>query len=217
MMRFHYAPPSGLPEIVYQDEDIIVINKPSGLLSNPGIALPTHDCALSRLRVAFGDVILVHRLDCDTSGLMVFARTKQAESRLKKQWQARQVEKRYVALVFGRVDDNEGCIDLMLRPNKDCPPLQQICTSGGKAALTHYHVLERDTATTRLSLHPITGRTHQLRVHMLAIGHPILGDPFYGNPSAQSARKRLCLHADQLAFFHPTSQEKLTYGSAAEF
>ena len=202
MMRFTYSPPEGIPEELMCDQHLLVVNKPSGLLSNPGIADVTHDCALNRLRAHYGELYLVHRLDCDTSGLLVLARTKAAERHLKIQWQERQVEKRYQALVFGTLSHSHGEIDAAIQPDRSNPPFQVISLNG-KPAFTRYQLLCQYADYARLALFPQTGRTHQLRVHLLSLGYPILGDPFYGHPASQSAQPRLCLHADQLCFTHP--------------
>lgn len=217
MKRFVYQPPDGLPEAVYCDAQLLVVNKPSGLLSNPGIAAATHDCALSRLSAHYGALFLVHRLDCDTSGLLVLARTKAAERQLKIQWQERQVSKTYQALVAGQLAQPEGTIDSPLSADKANPPLQRIDPTG-KPAQTHYQLLQQEPSFARVALHPTTGRTHQLRVHLWSIEHPILGDPFYGDPASQQARPRLCLHAHQLRFMHPTELDRaLTLTSAPDF
>ena len=126
MIKFHYAPPSGLPDILFQDDHILVVNKPSGLLSNPGIAPETKDCLLSRCQDAYGEMYLVHRLDCDTSGILVLAKNKAAERQLKTQWQNRLVKKRYIALVTGKVLAQSGLIDKPLAPNTESPPLQKV-------------------------------------------------------------------------------------------
>jgi tRNA pseudouridine32 synthase / 23S rRNA pseudouridine746 synthase len=217
MQIFDYQPPS-VPwlDIRHIDRDIIIINKPSGLLSNPGRAATTHDCALTRLQRLYPETILVHRLDCATSGIMVFARNKRAESRLKTQFQDRQSDKVYVAEVRGLVTEPCGDIALNLGPDKENPPYQRV-TADGKVALTHYKVLAHRHDTTLMELTPHTGRTHQLRVHMLALGHPILGDEFYGDEDVIAARPRLCLHAERLTIAHPFSGKRLTFTSAHAF
>ncbi|QSX32441.1 RluA family pseudouridine synthase [Shewanella avicenniae] len=217
MQIFEYHPPK-LPwlDIRYIDRDVIVINKPSGLLSNPGRAEVTHDCALTRLQQLYPETILVHRLDCATSGIMVFARSKKAESHLKKQFQERHNDKLYIAEVDGHVQQDQGTIDLPLAPDRDNPPLQKVDVAG-KKAITHFSVLERRADSTIVSLQPETGRTHQLRVHMLALGHVILGDDFYGDERILHARPRLCLHAASLMFSHPWSAKEMHFVSMAGF
>ncbi|WP_299497247.1 RluA family pseudouridine synthase [uncultured Shewanella sp.] len=219
MQIFNYRPPS-IPwlDLRYVDRDIIVINKPSGLLSNPGIASYTHDCALTRLQTLFNDTILVHRLDCATSGIMVFARNKKAESHLKTQFQNRQTEKTYIAVIHGILEQQTGEINQAITPDRDTPPKQKIAIQGeGKSATTFYRTLARGHNATLVELTPITGRTHQLRVHMLAIGHPILGDDFYGNENIENAASRLQLHAQSLTFNHPYTKKKLTFYSRHSF
>lgn len=212
LAEFAYHPPM-IPwlDIRYQDKDVIIINKPSGLLSNPGRAAHTHDCALTRLQKHFGQVYLVHRLDCATSGVMVFAKRRQGESHLKTQFQDRKTQKVYVAEVAGLLTKSFGTIDLPLAANKQRVPTQMVCHATGKAAHTYYEVLERREQTTLVMLKPTTGRTHQLRVHMAELGHPICGDDFYGDAEVIAMRPRLCLHAQSLSFSHPYSQQKLQF------
>lgn len=217
MIKFHYKPPTGLPDVIFQDETILVVNKPSGLLSNPGIAPETKDCLLSRLEAEYGELYLVHRLDCDTSGILVLARNKAAERHLKIQWQNRQVKKRYVARVEGLVTSTSGIIDKPLAPDTDNPPFQKVCYYTGKPAQTEYSVLALEENTSRLALWPLTGRTHQLRVHLLDLGHPILNDPFYGTNKNLPSETRLLLHADQLRFLHPSTQMAVEFNCPAEF
>jgi tRNA pseudouridine32 synthase/23S rRNA pseudouridine746 synthase len=217
MQIFTYQPPN-IPwiDIRYVDRDIIIINKPSGLLSNPGIAKNTHDCALTRIQQRFKDAILVHRLDCATSGIMVFARNKKAESSLKTQFQDRKTKKTYIAEVSGHIKDAEGVIEFSLAADKTNPPMQQVSDTG-KIAITHYQTLEVRANSTLLMLKPVTGRTHQLRVHMLAIGHPILGDDFYGGKQIIDAAPRLKLHAKELNFTHPYTGKNMSFGSNCSF
>ncbi|MCL1141583.1 RluA family pseudouridine synthase [Shewanella gaetbuli] len=217
MHIFTYNPPT-LPwlDIRYIDRDIIVIHKPSGLLSNPGRAENTQDCAINRVKQRYNDAILVHRLDCDTSGVVIFARNKKAESHLKTQFQNRLAKKVYIAEVAGIVAQDTGHIDFSLAPEKDNPPFQQV-SKDGKAAVTDYKVVQHRTGSTLVELYPQTGRTHQLRVHMLAIGHPILGDTFYGNEQVINASPRLKLHAKSLIITHPYSQKEMTFYSPEHF
>lgn len=220
MQIFTYQPPK-LPwlDLRYIDDDIIVINKPSGLLSNPGIASYTHDCALTRLQRLYPNTILVHRLDCDTSGIMVFARHKQAESYLKTQFQNRINEKVYIAQVMGKFSSTQGQINLAIAADNNNRPLQRI-SAEGKEAITDYNVLEyreNEYTTTLLKLMPHTGRTHQLRVHMQAMGHTILGDHFYGDQFIKRASPRLCLHAKTLMIFHPKTTKKMIFDSFCPF
>ncbi|MCL2919487.1 RluA family pseudouridine synthase [Shewanella litorisediminis] len=224
MEIFDYQPPA-VPwlDIRYIDRNLIIINKPSGLLSNPGMAAHTHDSAITRLCKLYPEAILVHRLDCATSGIMVFARSKKAESNLKTQFQHRETEKRYLAEVAGLIEQDEGTINLPLGKDRNNPPWQKVDKAEGRPAVTHYRVIERREGSTLVALEPETGRTHQLRVHMLAIGHPILGDDFYGRTQAfgtgkvAGARPRLCLHAERLSFKHPWSGKPMTFISRAPF
>lgn len=199
MEKFSYSPPDGLPELLSETTDFLAVNKPSGLLSNPGMAPTTQDCALSRLQQQYGQLWLVHRLDCDTSGILLLARNKAAESQLKKQLQLRQMAKCYEALVQGVPAQAAGVIDQPLGPQPGNPPYQHVCPDG-RPAQTRYEQLAHYDDRTRLALYPATGRTHQLRVHLAWLGHPILGDRFYG--VADSAG-RLCLHARELRFRAP--------------
>ena len=217
MHIFSYQPPS-IPwlDIRHVDKDIIVINKPSGLLSNPGRAPETHDCAISRVIERYSDAILVHRLDCDTSGILIFARNKKAESHLKTQFQNREAKKVYIAEVAGHVSPLSGQIDLALGPIADNPPFQQV-SAQGKVAITDYQVLKHRDNSTLIELCPHTGRTHQLRVHMLALGHPILGDTFYADTAAINASPRLKLHAKSLSITHPYKLTQLTFVSPEHF
>ena len=217
MQVFTYTPPS-IPwlDIRYIDEDIIVINKPSGLLSNPGMAEHTFDSAVTRLQKRYRETILVHRLDCDTSGVMVFARTKQAESNLKTQFQNKETKKEYIAEILGQLTKKAGTIDLSLGKDEKKVPLQKPRKDGRKA-VTHYQVIEERAENSLVKLTPETGRTHQLRVHMLALGHAILGDEFYASDKAKQMRNRLSLHAHKLTFSHPTSNKKMTFVSQHPF
>ncbi|QFU23373.1 RNA pseudouridine synthase [Shewanella eurypsychrophilus] len=217
MQIFTYTPPS-IPwlDIRYQDRDIIVINKPSGLLSNPGRAANTYDCALNRLLQSYPEAILVHRLDCATSGIMVFALNKKAESNIKTQFQNRMSKKVYIAEVQGLMEQDEGLIELAMKADKARPPLQEIATDG-KPSKTYFKVIERRKASTLVELKPVTGRTHQLRLHMLALGHTILGDDFYGDKEIIAASNRLRLHAMSLTISHPFSNKEMTFKSFHPF
>ncbi len=207
----------GLPDPVFQDGSCLVVDKPSGLLAVPG-RLEEHKDSLSlRLQESQGDVFTIHRLDMDTSGLMVFARTHDAQRALSRQFEARTVQKRYVALVSGDVAENDGIIDFPLAADWPNRPLQKVDETTGKPSRTCWQVISRQARQSRLSLTPETGRTHQLRVHLAAIGHPILGDAFYAAPDARAASERLCLHASGLAFDHPETGERLTFESPPPF
>ena len=210
---FAYDPPQGPLEIIHQDRDMVVINKPSGLLSIPGRY--HEDSALSRLAADHDHVYAVHRLDMYTSGLLIVALRRKAEAELHRQFREREVAKVYVAVVHGAVATDRGVIDRPLRREGGQPPLSVVDLEDGKPARTRFEVLERTEARTRLRLYPETGRSHQLRVHMLSEGHPIVGDPFYGVD--ESTPGRMLLHAAKLTFKHPFSGAPVTLESAPRF
>lgn len=197
------GPPLDPEMILYSDAHLLILDKPSGLLSVPAKPPGPQDCLEARARASFPDALLIHRLDMDTSGVMVFARTKLAQRHINWQFERRQVRKTYVARVAGRIVEDEGAIDLPLICDWPNRPLQMVCFERGKQALTEWRVLEREADATRVELAPRTGRSHQLRVHMLAMGHPILGDPFYATGGALAAAPRLQLHASGLSLRHP--------------
>jgi tRNA pseudouridine32 synthase / 23S rRNA pseudouridine746 synthase len=214
-----YAPPCDFDlDIVYHDESLLVLNKPSGLLSVPGRGVDKSDCLTTRVQKEFPDALSVHRLDMSTSGLMVLARGKEMHLRLSQLFRECKIEKCYVAIVTGLINSAVGAIDLPL--NSDWPnrPRQKVDFTGGKNSLTRYRLLTHNAAahSSRIELVPITGRTHQLRVHMAAIGHPIVGDTLY-NELAYSATQRLLLHASMISFTHPFSSERLSLVSVAPF
>lgn len=190
--------------ILYQDEHIMVVNKPSGLLSVPGKAPEHHDSIMARIQRDFPAAESVHRLDMATSGVMVVALNKAAERELKRQFREREPKKSYIARVWGHLEKDEGLIDLPLICDWPNRPKQKVCYDTGKSAQTEYQVMSRDDdGSTRVKLMPITGRSHQLRVHMLEMGHPILGDKFYAHPEAKAMASRLQLHAQELCIHHP--------------
>ena len=207
-----YSPPpfDGLDE-VYKDEHILIVNKPAGLLSVPGVQPEKKDCLISRVNSIYPEALIVHRLDMSTSGLIILARGKPMQSALSHMFRERQVEKNYIAVVGGLVKPQLGLIELPLLVDWPNRPRQVVNFTDGKASTTGFEVLERDTAkqTTRLLLTPITGRSHQLRVHLQAIGHPIAGDEFYATPEILQMADRLLLHARWLQFKHPVSGELL--------
>jgi len=186
----------------YVDARVIVVDKPSGLLSVPGRGIDKSDCALSRVRERWPGALVVHRLDMDTSGLLLFALDADTQRAMSHRFATRQVDKRYEALVAGSPSAEEGEVDLPLITDWPRRPRQMVCLETGKPSMTHWRVLARDVGgeVTRVALKPLTGRSHQLRVHMAAIGHPLLGDPLYAPPKACTARERLCLHASRLEF-----------------
>ena len=200
-------------ETVFIDADIVVANKPSGLLSVPGLGLEKTVCANSQLSARHGDVLTVHRLDMDTSGLIIFARNKDTQRALSRQFELRRVEKSYEALVEGRIDADTGTIDKAIARHSRNRPLRHL-DPDGQNAITHWTALQTELNVTRVQLRPETGRSHQLRLHMASHGHPILGDVFYGNPDSHP---RLCLHAKELAFTHPVSGQRLAFATTTPF
>jgi tRNA pseudouridine32 synthase / 23S rRNA pseudouridine746 synthase len=213
---FVYDPPDVPLDILYQDAQIIVVNKPAGLLSVPGKLAGREDCLTARLQAAHWDTLLVHRLDCDTSGVMIFARTKQAQGFLGQEFEKRRAKKTYLARVWGQLTPDQGHIDLPLATDWPNRPRQQVDHAQGRPAQTDWQVIDRDTETTRVRLLPLTGRSHQLRVHMLAQGHPILGDPIYATGPAR-AFPRLMLHAESLALHHPATGDWISFEAPAPF
>jgi tRNA pseudouridine32 synthase / 23S rRNA pseudouridine746 synthase len=203
-------PPLGTLELVYIDDFLLVLNKPSGLLSVPGRGANKSDCLTMRVQQVFPDALSVHRLDMSTSGLMVIARGKVMQSRLSRMFREHRAKKLYIAMLAGRVKTPTGAVDLPLAPDWPNRPRQQIDVAYGKSSFTRYRLLAYDEAadTSRVELEPLTSRTHQLRVHMAAIGHPIMGDRLYGAGSGANAR-RLLLHASGLSFNHPESAQAI--------
>ncbi|MBU3737966.1 MAG: RluA family pseudouridine synthase [Rhodoferax sp.] len=210
--------------VLHADEAVLVIDKPSGLLSVPGRGEDRQDCVSRRIQRLWADARVVHRLDMDTSGLMIMARGPSAQRRLSDAFAAQSIEKRYVAVVHGAMDASLAAasgwqeIDLPIAADWLRRPLRVIDRQGGKPSLTRWRCLATDTAAqrTRLELSPQTGRTHQLRVHLQAMGHPIVGDRLYGS-NADGAEGRLHLHASRLQFTHPMSGHELTFGSPVPF
>jgi len=212
-----YAPPEGPVVVLHRDEDLLIVDKPSGLLSVPGKPLEHRDCLEARVVAAFPEALLIHRLDLETSGVMVFALNPRAQKLINRQFERRIVKKTYVARVAGRVPEDSGEIDLPLIADWPNRPLQKVCFDTGKPARTRWRVLEREDGATRLELKPETGRSHQLRVHLKEIGHPILGDPFYASEDVWRAAPRLQLHARQLDLRHPKDGAWVSYAAACPF
>ncbi len=212
-----YAPPDAPLVVVHRDHEILLVDKPAGLLSVPGKGAHLADCLITRVQRAFPEALLVHRLDRDTSGIMVFALTTGAQRHLGLQFEKRQIKKVYVARVWGRVTDDTGTVDLPLIVDWPNRPRQMVDLENGRAAQTDWRVVRRDAdGTTRLRLMPRTGRSHQLRVHMKEIGHPILGDPFYADGPAR-AYPRLMLHSESLRLRHPDGGKGLSFSSKCPF
>ncbi|MGB3555881.1 MAG: RluA family pseudouridine synthase [Jannaschia sp.] len=203
-----YDPPDSAIPVIHEDAHLLVVDKPAGLLSVPGRGEHLADCLLSRLAVDWPEVLLCHRLDRDTSGIMVFALTKEAQRRMGRMFETRRVKKRYVARVWGDVPEAEGVVDLPLIVDWPNRPLQHVNRETGKPAITDWRRMEPEPVdgggTTRMRLMPRTGRSHQLRVHMRELGHPILGDPFYATGAARNF-PRMMLHAEGLKFEHPAT------------
>lgn len=214
---FHYQPPQSPLEILHQDKDIIVLNKPSGLLTCPGKGEHLADSLLSRVQQQFPLARLVHRLDLATSGIVVIALRKKAEIALKQQFASRQVQKRYLAVAWGNLQPDSGTISFPLLADPDNPPLQKVCLQQGKASQTDFRVVRQLESYCVVELKPVTGRSHQLRVHLQTLGHPILGDAFYSSPEALTASSRLLLHAAELCIRHPYSNTPLTFTADTDF
>ena len=204
---------------IHADASLLVVCKPAGLLSVPGRGADKQDCVASRVQAAHTDALVVHRLDMATSGLMLFARGAEVQRQLSMAFEARAVSKRYIAVVQGWVALDAGEIDLPLLTDWPNRPLQKVDAENGKPSLTRYSVLSRDTSqnNSRLLLEPVTGRSHQLRVHLRELGHPIWGDALYAPPPVLALSTRLLLHATSLHFSHPATGEVLHFDSAAPF
>ncbi len=206
-------------QLVYQDDQLLVVNKPAMLLTVPGRHPANFDCLVSRVQQQFPTATVVHRLDYDTSGLVILPLTKSALSHISKQFQARTVHKQYQALVEGELATPNGSIELPIAADPDHRPLYKICHALGKPSLTHYQLLNYDNETnlSRLLLSPVTGRSHQLRVHLLSLGKPIIGDTLYGDAANRARSSRLCLHAVSIEFCHPTTTQPLTFTATTPF
>ena len=211
MIGIHYNPPKTPIEILFKDQSIIVVNKPPGLLSVPGKPPDHSDCVLSRLNERIIGTRVVHRLDMDTSGIMIFARTPSAQANLGKQFEERQIKKSYLAKVLGCVKLDNDVIRLPLIVDWPNRPKQKICYKTGRMAITKYRVLERNDENSLVHLSPITGRSHQLRIHMTSLGHPILGDTLYGHSSNRHKFKRLYLHSQKIELTHPQSLKRMIF------
>ena len=215
-MSDDYTPPQDPLVILHDDHEVVVVDKPSGLLSVPGKGAHLADCLLTRVQAAFPTALLVHRLDRDTSGVMVFALTPHAQRHLGLQFEKRQTKKTYVARVSGEMTQKSGTVDLPLIVDWPNRPRQMVDHENGRPALTDWRVLRARDGESRVRLMPKTGRSHQLRVHMLALGHPILGDPFYATGAARDY-PRLMLHSETLQFRHPDGGQGMRITSKAPF
>lgn len=205
--------------LLHEDEALLAFDKPAGLLCVAGRGADKQDCLATRAQARWPDALVVHRLDMATSGIVLMARGIEAQRRLGQAFAQREVDKRYVAVVDGLVTTNSGSIDLPLAADWPNRPLQRVDHDHGKASITHWRVLERDatTQTTRLELRPVTGRSHQLRVHLQATGHVIVGDALYAPTEVRGRADRLLLHAQSLRFAHPVSGAAMHIESAMPF
>lgn len=211
-----YHPPQEPLEFLHHDAEILVVNKPAGLLSVPGRGEHLADCLISRIQAVFPEALLVHRLDRDTSGVMVFGLTPHAQRHLSMQFEKRTTKKAYVARVIGRVEPRNGTVDLPLIVDWPNRPRQMVCHDTGKPAITDWKVVKYGDDETRVRLTPKTGRSHQLRVHMLSLGHAILGDPLYATGAALE-HPRMMLHSEELRIKHPDSSESMKFRAKAPF
>ena len=210
------APPDTPLDVLHEDHKILIVNKPAGLLSVPGKGAHLADCLIARVHEVFPTALLVHRLDRDTSGVMVFALTPHAQRHLGLQFEKRQVKKTYVARLWGRLEPKTGTVDLPLIVDWPNRPRQMVCHETGKPAQTDWRVVKYGENETRVRFMPKTGRSHQLRVHALALGHPILGDPFYATGAARDF-PRLMLHSEELRLRHPDGGEGMKFRANAPF
>ena len=201
------------PELIYCDEYLLLVNKPAGLLAVPGRGEDKQDCLSKRIQQHYPDALIVHRLDMATSGLIVFARGIAMQRRISQMFSERIVTKRYAAVVAGRLEPDTGEVNLPIGADWPNRPRQKVDMAAGKPSLTHYRVLSHQADSTRVELEPVTGRTHQLRVHMNAISHPIMGDNLYDGPAAG----RLMLHACSLTLPHPHHNTPLVFDCPAAF
>lgn len=215
-MSSDYNPPQDPLVILHDDHQVLLVDKPAGLLSVPGKGEHLADCLIARVQAAFPMALLVHRLDRDTSGVMIFALTPHAQRHLGLQFEKRQTKKTYVARVWGEMAEKTGTVDLPLIVDWPNRPLQMVDHENGRQAVTDWRVMRTKDGETRVRLMPRTGRSHQLRVHMLALGHPILGDPFYAKDQARDY-PRLMLHSETLQFRHPDGGQGTRITAKAPF
>ncbi|WP_417482664.1 RluA family pseudouridine synthase [Maricaulis sp.] len=215
---FTYAPPPAGPlPIVHADDHILVLDKPAGLLTVAGNSPELADCLEARVRAQYPTATMIHRLDMDTSGLIVLALNARAHAHIGKQFEKRLTRKAYIAIVQGQMAQATGRIDQPMKSDWPNRPKQHVDPVDGRTAITDWQVLETAADHTRLRLAPLTGRTHQLRVHLAWLGHPILGDNLYAPEDALAASDRLCLHAETLEFRHPDGGAPVRFESPAPF
>lgn len=202
-------------DIIYEDDGIVVVNKPYNVLSIPGIE--NKHCMQGLLDQVYGQVRVVHRLDFETSGVLVFALTKAVAQSLNEQFRKRLITKKYMAICHGKIQEEHGTIDKPIIANSETRLMQMVCVESGKPSKTHYSVVEQDDVACRVQLQPVSGRTHQLRVHMDAIGHNILGDSLYGSKNCYKMANRLMLHAWNITFKHPYTNKMVTFEAPFQF
>ncbi len=213
----YHPPQTPWLDILYQDEWLVALNKPAGLLSVPGKDPALYDSIAWRAKSLSPYAEVVHRLDMDTSGLLLIALRKQSERALKQAFEQRQIKKTYLARVWGQLPQPQGQINLPLSADWPNRPKQKVCFEQGKASVTEYICLDQDEHTSWVRLYPLTGRSHQLRVHLLALGCPILGDRFYAHEQALAASDRLLLHAESLRLVHPVTGVPLSLMAPCPF
>ncbi|VAV98384.1 Ribosomal large subunit pseudouridine(746) synthase @ tRNA pseudouridine(32) synthase, partial [hydrothermal vent metagenome] len=211
-----YTPPDTPLDVLHEDHEVIVVDKPAGLLSVPGRGEHLADCLIVRVQAAFPQALLVHRLDRDTSGVMVFAQTPHAQRNLSMQFEKRSTRKTYVARVAGQLQPKTGTVDLPLIVDWPNRPRQMVCHETGKSAVTDWRVVKYTGDETRVKLMPRTGRSHQLRVHMQSLGHVILGDPLYASGAAADY-PRMMLHSLELRINHPESGRGMSFRAKVPF
>jgi len=204
-------------DILYRDDDLLVIDKPSGLLAVPGRGPDLHDCLSARIQSLHPGALVVHRLDRDTSGLMIMALNSAAQRSLSQQFAQRTVVKRYVAVVFGRPQASAGTIELPMRKDFDRPPRHKIDYVDGRSAHTTWRLIVRAADRSRLEVEPLTGRSHQIRLHLATLGHPILGDNLYAHDEAREMSGRLLLHAEHLSVSHPVGGHRIGWTAECPF
>ena len=217
-ITIEYTPPSTDPKIIHIDDDLIIVDKPAGLLSVPGRGEDKKDCLISRIQKAYPEALIIHRLDLPTSGILVLARNPEIHRIVSKKFEKREVSKEYTAVVEGVMTKDSGEINLPLITDWPNRPKQKVDFETGKPSITHYEVLDVDLEanTTRVKLTPITGRSHQLRVHLLSINHMICGDLLYSGKELKQG-ERLLLHANKIDFLHPTTLQNLIIESPCPF
>ncbi|MFW2097067.1 RluA family pseudouridine synthase [Acinetobacter sp. ULE_I057] len=206
--------------LIHRDDDFMVIHKPAGILTVPGKTVDLQDCVINRLLKIEPKTLLIHRLDRDTSGILVFGLSKWGQKSISRQFQERQTSKTYQAVVAGTLQ-GEGTVDVPVIYDPEHPPLHIAAPEHNKPALTHWKAIQHfqilGQAVTRVELTPVTGRSHQLRVHMQYLGHPIIGDTLYATVEQQQLMPRLCLHAQQLSFHHPKTEELVQFDCPVPF